>query len=485
MAEMFIGGRFAASEGERTVVTSPAGGQPVDTVPEATPADVDAAVAAASGAFEGWWSTPASRRGELLHRGARQVLAHRGELARLLTSEHGKTLRESGLEIHRFVVTLEHYVGLARDVRGSHVPDLDHHTYGLVVRRPLGVVAAVVAWNFPTLLLANKIAPALVAGNTVVAKPAETTPLTTLRIAELLSEAGLPPGVFNVVCGGPKTGEALVRHPGVRKVAFTGTTATGERVAAAAATGTKRLSLELSGSDPFIVCEDADLDAAASAASVGRFFNAGQSCLAVKRVYCAEAVIEGFQERLIKRVRRLKVGPPTMEGTVLGPLHTEALRDRVETQLADGLASGGELLLGGERPKEKGLDGGFYFEPTVVLQPSHESRLASEEVLGPVLPLWRVADLDEAIERANASPFGLGSSVWTRDLDAATHAAGRLESGYTWINSPQRLYDELPFGGFGASGYGKEHGHEALDQYTESKSVVVRHRVPRPAHPER
>jgi succinate-semialdehyde dehydrogenase/glutarate-semialdehyde dehydrogenase len=173
-----------------------------------------------------------------------------------------------------------------------------------------------------------------------------------------------------------------------------------------------------------------------------------------------------------------------MEGTVLGPLHTEALRDRVQTQLADGLDSGGELLLGGRRPTEAGLDGGFYFEPTVVLEPSHESRLAREEVLGPVLPLWGVADLDEAIERANASPFGLGSSIWTRDLDTATHAAERLESGYTWINSPQRLYDELPFGGFGASGYGKEHGHEALDQYTESKSVVVRHRAPRPSRRE-
>jgi acyl-CoA reductase-like NAD-dependent aldehyde dehydrogenase len=474
---MFIAGEFAGPDRDRRTIVNPAGGEPVDTVPEATATDIDAAVDGAAGAFEGWWATPASRRGELLHRGAREVLAHRGELARLLTTEHGKTLRESGLEIHRFVITLEHYVGLARNLRGSHVPDLDHNTYGLVVRRPLGVVAAVVAWSFPTLLLANKIAPAIVAGNTVVAKPSESTPLTTLRIAELLHEAGLPAGVLNVVCGGSEAGDALVRHPGVQKIAFTGTTATGERVAAAAASGVKRVALELSGSDPFIVCEDADLDAAASAASVGRFFNAGQSCLAVKRVYCAEQVLDPFLERLLARVRRLRVGPPTMAGTILGPLHSEALRDRLETQLRDGVESGGEVLIGGGRPQQEELEAGSYFEPTVVSQPGHDSRLATEEVLGPVLPVWRVGDLEEAIARANASPFGLGSSVWTRDLGAATHAAGRLEAGYTWINSPQRLYDELPFGGFRASGYGKEHGIEALEQYTESKSVVVRHRV--------
>jgi len=478
VADMFIGGAFRGSERERRTVASPAGGEPVDTVPEATREDVDAAVESAAAAFEPWRATRASRRGELLHRGAREVLAHRGDLARLLTSEHGKTLREAGLEIHRFVVTLEHYAGLARDLRGSHIPDLDHNTYGLVVKRPLGVVAAVMAWNFPTLLLANKIAPAIVAGNTVVAKPAPTTPLTTLRLAELLHEAGLPAGVLNVVCGGEQAGEALVRHHDVRKVAFTGTTATGEKVAAAAAQGVKRLTLELSGSDPLIVCADADLDAAASAASVGRFFNAGQSCLAVKRVYCAEQKLGPFLDRLTARVKRLTVGPPTMEGTILGPLHTEALRDRLEAQLEDGLQSGGKVITGGGRPRDPELGSGWYFEPTIVSAPGHESRLAAEEVLGPVLPVWPVADLDEAIARANASAFGLGSSIWTRDLDAATHAAGRLEAGYTWINAPQRLYDELPLGGFGASGYGKEHGREALDEYTESKSVVVRHRAP-------
>lgn len=476
MAEMFIGGEPHPSDGsgERRVVTSPASGEPVDTIPDATAADVEAAVAAAAAVFERWWGTRASRRGEILHHAARQVLANRGELSRLLTDEQGKPLRESGLEIHRFVLTLEHYAGLAKDLRGAYVPDLDHDTHGLVVTRPLGVVAAIVPWNFPTTLLANKLGPALVAGNTVVAKPAETTPLTTLRIAEIMHEAGLPAGVFNVVTGPGEVGERLVTQPDLRKVAFTGSTATGERIMTLAAPGAKRLTLELGGSDPMIVCADADVDAAASAASVGRFFNCGQACLAVKRLYAFEEIADELIEKLVSRAGRLTIGPGTMDGVFLGPLHTEAQRERVEAQVQDGVESGGELLVGGERPEGELFETGWFYRPTIVSEPSHESRMATEEVFGPALPVWRVGDLDEAIERANASMYGLGSSIWTRDLDAATSAFERIEAGYTWINSPQRIYDELPFGGFGASGFGKEHGREALEHYTQSKSVVVR-----------
>jgi acyl-CoA reductase-like NAD-dependent aldehyde dehydrogenase len=476
MAEMFIGGEPHPSDGsgQPRVVASPASGQPVDTVPDATKADVEAAVAAAAGAFEGWWGTRASRRGEILHHAARQILAHRGELSRLLTDEQGKPLREAGLEMHRFVATLEHYAGLARDLRGAYVPDLDHATHGLVVTRPLGVVGAIVGSSFPATLLANKLGPALVTGNTVVAKPAETTPLTALKIAEIMHEAGLPAGVFNVVTGPGEVGEHLVAQPELRKVAFTGSTAVGERIMTLAAPGAKRLTLELGGSDPMIVCDDADVDAAASAASVGRFFNCGQACLAVKRLYVFEGIADELIDKLVSRAQKLTVGPGTVEGVFLGPLHTEAQRGRVEAQVQDGVESGGEVLVGGERPEGELFEAGWFYRPTIVAEPSHESRMATEEVFGPALPTWRVGDLDEAIEWANASMYGLGSSIWTRDLDAATWAAERIEAGYTWINSPQRLYDELPFGGFGASGFGKEHGREALEDYTESKSVVVR-----------
>jgi succinate-semialdehyde dehydrogenase/glutarate-semialdehyde dehydrogenase len=410
-----------------------------------------------------------SKRGELLAEGAQRVREHLDELVPLLTREQGKTLRDSKIELKRAVETLEHYAGLSKALRGGFAPHLDPGTDGLVLRRPLGVVAAIVPWNFPTTLLCNKLGPALVAGNTVVAKPADTTPLTTLRFVELL---GLPPGVVNVVTGtGPETGEALVTHPDVRKVAFTGSTKTGERIMALAATGTKRLTLELGGSDPLIVCEDADIPKAASAASMGRFYNCGQACLAVKRVYVVDKVADEVVELITAKAKKLRVGRGDAEGSQIGPLHTARQRDLVADQVS---RSGGELLCGGGPPDDPELADGFFYMPTVVLDPPHDSPMAIEEVFGPALPIWRVRDLDEAIERSNASQYGLGSSVWTADLDRAREAAERLECGYTWINSPTKVYDELPFGGVKSSGFGKEHGEEAFDYYTDSKSVVVR-----------
>ncbi|MGH2946097.1 MAG: aldehyde dehydrogenase family protein [Solirubrobacteraceae bacterium] len=473
---MFIGGESVSFPAlDRRSISNPASTEPIDTVPVGTPDEVDRAVRSGHDAFPAWWRTSAARRGELVHHAARRVLDHIGELAHLLTDEQGKPLRESRLEIHRFVLTLEHYAGSAKNLRGSYVPDLDRDTHGLVLKRPLGVVGAIVPWNFPTTLLANKLGPALVAGNCVVAKPSDTTPLTTLRIADLMHQAGLPAGVFNVVTGtGPVVGEALVTHPLVRKIGFTGSTPVGEKIMALAARGAKRLTLELGGSDPMIVCDDANVDAAASAASVGRFFNCGQACLAVKRLYVFETVADEMIGKLLEKARKLTIGPGTMEGVFLGPMHSEAGRDELEAQVADARASGAEVLHGGGRPEGALYETGWFHQPTLLLEPSHESRVATEEVFGPALPIWRVRDLDEAIERANDSIYGLGSSIWTQDLDSANWAAERLEAGYTWVNSPQRIFDELPFGGWGASGFGKEHGIEALDHYMESKSVVVR-----------
>ena len=459
MRPMFVdGGPYQGTGGERLEVLDPATGEPVDTVPAGGPADVDAAVSAAAAAFEGWWATPAARRGELLHQAAATVRDRAGELAASLTREQGKPLREARLEIERCLETLEHYAGLAKNLRGGSVPNLDDGAYGLVLRRPLGVVGAIVPWNFPTTLLANKLGPALVAGNTVVAKPAETTPLTTLRLAELLCAGGLPAGTFNVVTGtGPVAGDALVRHPRVRKVAFTGSTPVGRRTMAAAAEHLKRVTLELGGSDPMIICDDADLDRAVSAASVGRFFNCGQACLATKRLFVFDAVADEVAERLAAKAARLRVGPGSAEGVQMGPLHSERQRALLEDQVADA------------------LDRGFFYAPTLLLEPPADARVAVEETFGPVLPIWRVGGLEEAIERANDSPFGLGSAIWTRDLHRANLAAERLEAGYTWVNSVNKVYDELPFGGLKQSGYGKEHGIEALDYYQETKAVVGRH----------
>jgi succinate-semialdehyde dehydrogenase/glutarate-semialdehyde dehydrogenase len=313
-----------------TVIRNPASGEEVGRVPRLGPDDAADAVARAAAAFPSWWDTPAAKRGELLHEAASAVLAARDELSLQLTLEQGKPLREARIEITRFVHTLEHYAGLAKNLRGAYVPNLDVRTHGLVLKRPLGVVVAVVPWNFPTTLLGNKLGPALVCGNVVVAKPAETTPLTTLRVAEIMRESGLPQDVFQVVTGkGSVLGEALVTDPRVAKVAFTGSTPVGKHVAELAARSVKRVTLELGGSDPMIVLEDADVDGAVSAASVGRFFNCGQACLAVKRLYVHAAVADEVVEKLVAKVRKLTIGPGTVEGTTIGPLHSETQRANV------------------------------------------------------------------------------------------------------------------------------------------------------------
>jgi acyl-CoA reductase-like NAD-dependent aldehyde dehydrogenase len=471
VAGSFIGGAEHSNSGDGLPVCNPATGEVFASVASGSAADVGLAVEAAAGAFGAWSALAVSKRGEVVGAAARHVEEHLGELIPLLTREQGKTLRDSRIELTKAIDTLMHYVGLSKALRGAHTPGLDPGVDGFVLRRPLGVVGAIVPWNFPTTLLCNKLAPALIAGNTVVAKPAATTPLTTLRFCELLAEGGIPEGVFNVVTGsGSVAGEALVTHPLVRKVAFTGSTPVGERIMALCAHGVKRVTLELGGSDPMIICDDADLAAAASAASMGRFYNCGQACLAIKRVYVFESLADEVIESIVAKASRLRVGPGDAEGTQMGPMHTAGGRSELMRQVGE---SGGLLAAGGSPPPQPELADGFYYSPTVVVDPPHDSPLAREEVFGPALPIWRVADFEEAIARANDSPFGLGSSVWTRSLDRARQAAERIEAGYTWINSRTKVYDELPFGGWKRSGYGKEHGEEALHYYTESKSVVV------------
>jgi acyl-CoA reductase-like NAD-dependent aldehyde dehydrogenase len=469
----FIDGRVEPAEPDTLTIHDPATGELVGTVTAATAETVDRAVGAAQAAFPAWARLSILDRAKILRAGAELLDARADDLAPGLTAEQGKPLREARMEIRKAADTIDHYASMGKDVRAISVHQLDPGVDGTVLRRPLGVVGAIVPWNFPTTLLSNKLGPALLTGNTVVAKPADSTPFTTLALAEILTEAGLPPGVLNVVTGtGAVAGEALVTHPLVRKIGFTGSTPTGERVMALASRGAKRITLELGGSDPMIICDDADLAAAASAASMGRFFNCGQACLAIKRVYVFETVADEVIEQIAAKAGRLKVGLPTEKGTQLGPLHSARQRDLLEDQLDRTLERGGEVLVGGGRPE--GLDSGFFHEPTVVVEPPRDSPMATEEVFGPALPIWRVKDLDEALELSNASPFGLGSSVWTRDLSRARRAAAELECGYTWINSPTKVYDQLPFGGVKASGFGKEHGSEALDHYTDLKSVVLK-----------
>jgi acyl-CoA reductase-like NAD-dependent aldehyde dehydrogenase len=475
MAQMLIGGDWVGSRnGDVFQVMNPATGEPVDTAPRATVEDARDAIDAAEAAFAIWSEWPQGKRADVLRRAVELVRMHDKELANLLTREQGKPIREAILEIRRFAHTIEYYAGLGKNIRGGYIPQIDEGKYGLIIKRPLGVVGAIVPWNFPVSLMGNKVGPALLAGNTMVIKPAETTPLTDLRVIGLFLEAGLPKGVLNVVTGrGSVVGEEIVTNPKVRKIGFTGSTEVGRQVMASAAAQIKRVTLELGGSDPMIVCDDADIDGAVKAAAVGRFFNCGQACLAIKRLYLFESIADDFIARLGPRVKKLKVANGLSEGTIVGPLHSETQCAEVEAQVQDAIGRGAKVITGAERLSGPEYDHGNFYAPTVLVDVPEDSRMATEEVFGPALPIFRIKDLDEGIAKANNSIFGLGSSVWTKDLGRATKAAERIQAGYTWINSPQTIYDELPFGGFKQSGLGKEHGTEALDYYTETKSVVV------------
>ncbi len=480
MPEMLIGGEWRqASAHEELEVVNPATEEVVDSVPAGGPDDVELAVATAKRAFIEWSRTDAEKRAAILSKAADLIHEHSSDLAAKLTAEQGKPLAEAAGEVSHLAHGVRFYAELTTKVRGGYqeLPSALGPAYGLIIRRPMGVCAAITPFNFPLTLLGTKVAPALGAGNTVVAKPAATTPLATLEVARLFSEAGAPDGVLNVVTGRrSEIGDALVGHPDVRRVAFTGSTAVGRRVAALAAPELKRLSLELGGSDPVIVCADADVDAAVKAVIIGRYWNAGQACLGCKRVFVHDSAYDAFVSQLVERVGRYEPGDGTTKPEKpklrMGPIHTRAGRDELLEQIEDGVSSGGELLIGGgtgSSPNGKG----YFLEPAVVAQPDDDSRLMREEVFGPVLPVLRFSDFDDALQRANETPYGLGSSIWTHDARLIHRAAQDIDAGMTWVNQIHYGYDELPFGGMKASGFGKEHGQEALDSYVEIKSVVV------------
>src|SRR5712692_4071653 len=476
MARMLINGELVEAQGGKTMdVKNPANGSVVDSVPRGSVADVNAAVEAAAKAFPAWAAMPPTKRAQLMHAAAEKMKAAVPEIARLLSQEQGKPLAHAILEASRVQENLEYYAGLADKIRGDYVPRDDMAKFGLTIRRPIGVVAAITPWNFPLTLMANKICPALATGCTVVLKPASTTPLATQRAVEIINSAGLPPGVLNLVLGsGAEIGDALVSHAKVNKIAFTGQTETGKRIMKLAAENVTRVTLELGGSDPMIVCDDADIRRATAATAIGRFFNAGQACLAVKRVYVFASVAEEFMAKITDRAKKeWPVGDGLKEGVKMGPLHTERQRAEVEAQVADAVQRGAKVLAGGKRPEGKEFEKGWYMEATVLSDVPEDSRMSTEEVFGPALPIFIVKDLDDAIAKANASVYGLGSSIWTKDLAKARKAAELLEAGYTWINDIQVAYDQLPFGGTKQSGFGKEHGIEGLDGYLEKKSVVL------------
>jgi acyl-CoA reductase-like NAD-dependent aldehyde dehydrogenase len=482
--QLLIDGELRDATAGATFATfDPARGVELATVARADADDVDAAVAAARGAFDGAWAkTSPAKRARALNRLAQLLDEQTDALAELESRNNGKAKWQCASEIKVAVATLELFAGAAQHLYGrSHVVNPAVVSYTL--REPVGVVGAIIPWNYPLMMAAWKVAPALAAGNTLILKPASATPLTALRLGELALEAGIPAGVLNVVPGpGAEVGEAIAAHPGIDKVAFTGETTTGRRIAEVAAKSLKRVSLELGGKSPNIVFADADLDAAVIGSVWAIYYSAGQSCEARSRILVQDEVYDGFASAFADRARALRVGDPLAEDTKVGSLISRAHADRVRGFVDIGLEDGGELLAGGQLELDGDLDARAFVAPTVIGDVANQSRIAQEEVFGPVVTLTRFGDEAEAVAFANDVRYGLAATVWTADGGRGHRVAQRIRSGTIGINTPFVAFPGVPFGGFKESGYGREQSIEALDLYTETKAIL-QGTSPKPVNP--
>lgn len=468
---LLIGGKWVeGGDGGRIAVENPFDGTILAHVAEATAADVDLAVEAAQAAFSAWRALPAHERGRLLLKLADRIEADTEYLARLEAQDTGHPIRDClALDVPRTVLCFRYFGGMADKLEGSVIP-VDAGFLNYVEREPIGVVGAIVPWNFPLMFTSWKLGPALAAGNTVVIKPSEITPLSTLRIGELAQEVGFPPGVINIVTGyGHTAGQRIADHPGIGKVAFTGSTATGRRIVQASAGNLKKVQLELGGKGPNIVFPDANLPAAVGGSAFGIFHNQGQACIAASRMILHEDIAEEFLERFVGLARSIRLGDPLDPATEMGPLTSRLHQQRVLDFAAVAKEQGGAILCGGKQPDD--LDGCFV-EPTVVRAEPHH-RVAQEEVFGPFATVLTFRTDEEALEIANGTAYGLGAGLWTQDITRAHRFAKQIHAGMVWINCYKRVHPGSPFGGVGQSGYGREMGFEAMREYTQPKSVWV------------
>lgn len=454
-------------------VINPATEESIEEVQSTTREELDAITEKARKAFEEWRGYAGLDRAGIFHEISRKLLDHQEELAEIMTLEGGKPYIENSDEVEWTAACFDYYGEIARDSIGYLPAPIEPQQLALVVKEPIGTVACIVPWNFPLLLAAWKVAPALAAGNAVVLKPSEETPLATRRVAELLE--GLPEGLLQVVYGAGDVGDALIRHPGVDMVAFTGSQETGRKVGVVAAERLIRANLELGGKDPFIICDDVDVEIAAEGAVWAACLNAGQVCTSSERFYVERTIANDFVEASKSFAESLNLGDPMDRSTDLGPMINAKGREKVERHVNEAVARGAKLVSGGDRRGEKG----FYYEPTVLFGVEPEMTVMREETFGPVVPIVEVNGLDEAIEQANSVPFGLGANVYTRDFDKMLRCMREIRAGTVWINDPLTDNDAAPFGGQKGSGIGRELGREGLEAFQESKHIHIDPKVER------
>jgi len=467
---MYINGKRTSGSAKDSIqIINPATEEILEEVPSGTPEDSLAAVEAASASFPDWKRAPANERAAALHQIAAKIRDHHDEIVELLTKEEGKPVPENDEELWWVEETFDYYAELARHERGRVIPPGDPGQFNFVLKEPYGVVGCIVPWNYPLLLLAWKMAPALAAGNTVVIKPSELTPLSTLKLVETACDH-LPPGVVNVVTGyGSETGEPLVKHPDVPVIAFTGSLAVGQRIASLAGPMMKKLHLELGGKDPMVIAPDAEMDMAVSGLAYAALINAGQVCTSTERVYVHESKMAQFSEELADFVSKLRLGNGLDDGTDVGPMIRNKFREKVEGQVAEAASAGAKVLVGGKRPS--GFERGYFLEPAVITGVDHSMRLMQEETFGPVIPLMAYKDFDEAIALANDCQYGLGASLMSHDARLVKRFFEEVKGGTIWINDPLTDNFAGPFGGMKMSGLGRELGQEGLDEYYDIKHV--------------
>lgn len=471
----YIGGKWVEAEsGETSEVINPATGQVIARTAKCGPADVDNAVRAALDAAPAWGSKTIGERSKVLLKLSQIIMAHQEELARLETLEHGSPIRKTmNFDVPLAAEQFEYFAGVARAMTGETLP-VGPWCMSMTIREPLGVVGLITPWNFPALMVTWKLGAALVTGNACIIKPPSITPLTTLKLAELATEAGAPAGIVNVVTGpGETVGEALVKHPDVAKIGFTGDTLTGKRIMKLASETVKQVGLELGGKNAFIVMQDADINSAVAGAVWGAFFNSGQVCAAASRFYIHESLYDEFSKKFVSAARQLRYGDPLEMTTVMGPLAYQAHRDKVEEYIYAAKEAGAKLLLGGERPETPETRNGFFVAPTIFGDCNNGMKFMQDEIFGPVVGLTRFETSEEAVALANDTRYGLSASIWTKDVRNGLVLASRIKAGTVWINEHLIIFCETPWGGCKQSGWGKDLSTMVLDEYTMTKHIYI------------